>query len=240
LREGVLTIIFALSLSATEYVSQIKPYELHQVASNVAGRVEFVDSKLEFTYIDSKKLIIELDTKQDKIELDNLKERFSLAQRMVKIKENQYKSKRDIQRLSEYEKLSEEYLYLKERDNYKALSKNIDSLEETIERKSIKLDEAYLGKIYVNSGNFVNIGTLLFDSYDTSKLSIELFARAEDIENIEKKKIYIDGKVSDFKVEKVSNIKDTTNISTYYVKLIKPNNDKSYLFSKIVTIEFKE
>lgn len=240
MKKYIFSSIFILNLSATEYVSQINPYEIHKVASDVAGKVTFVDKSLEFRDVGESKRIVKLDSQSEAIELDALNDRVEFLKRTVSIKENQFKSKRDIQRMSEYEKLSEEYLYLKERDNYRMLLQNIELLKNTIDKKSIDVKNRYIGKIYVNEGNFVTAGTILFDSYDTSKLAIEVYVREEEIKNIKSKKVYVDGIESDFKIESLSKIKDNTNISTYYVKLVKPNSDKNYLFSKIVSIEFKE
>lgn len=228
------------SLWSIEYISKIMPYESYKVASTLSGEVIYVDDLLEYSYVKESKLIVEIDSKSDKIELQSLQKEIKLKKKLEKIREAQFRAKEQIDRLSEYEKLNEELNYISQKRDIISTQKEIDLLKERIDRKYIRASDRYIGEIFAKKDEFVNAGEPLFESFDISKLAIELFVREKDIENIYQKKIYIDGKLSKFRVEKVSKIKDNENISTYYVKIIKPNQDRDYRFSKIVKVEFKE
>lgn len=234
-----LLLLLALNLYAMEYVAQIVPYESYEISASVAGEVSKVWQLKEFSYLKEVQTLIKLDTKTEEIELSNQKRALSVAKKLEAIKRKQFESKKKITRLSEYEKLSEEFNYLTQKQNIVDLEKSIALLQDTLKRKKIGVKERYVGKIYVRKGDYVNVGEKLFDSYDISKLSLELYVRLEDITDIDKKVVFIDGKPSAFKLEKLSRLKDSQNISTYYVKLIAPNSDRDYRFSKVVRVAFR-
>lgn len=57
--------------------------------------------------------------------------------------------------------------------------------------------------------------------YDISKSKIELFVRAKEIKDIEKKSIFIDGNASSFQIEKISRVRGSHNLSSFFLRLIK-------------------
>jgi len=234
----ILIFLSLISFSfAIDYVSKIEPYKSYKVSSQSSGEIEFIKD-VEFSFVDD--LIIQLDDENERIQKEALKSQIEIQNKIVKIKKRQYLSKKEIKRLSEYEKLTEELNYLNAKNTLLNLKQSLDVINNQIKKKRVFANNLYVGKIYAKEKMFVNAGFTLFDAYDISKLAIELFVTKEDLENIKNKDIYIDGKKSSFKIEKISNIKDSVNISTYYVKLIKENSDKNYKFSNLVKVEFKD
>ena len=233
----ILIFLSLISFSfAIDYVSKIEPYKHYKVSSLSSGEIEFIKD-VEFSFVDT--LVIQLDDESERIQKESLKSQIDIQKDIVEIKKRQYLSKKEIKRLSKYEKLTEELNYLNAKNTLLNLKQSLAITNTQIRKKAIYANNLYVGEIYVKEKMFVNAGTTLFDAYDISKLAIELFVTKEDLENIKNKEIYIDGKKSSFKIEKISNIKDSVNISTYYVKLIKENSDKSYKFSNLVKVEFK-
>ena len=112
----------------------------------------------------------------------------------------------------------------------------IENLKDTIKNKKLIEESNYIFNIAVKKGDYVNTGTLLYEAKDLSKAKVEIFVPILEIDDIKNKSIYIDGKKSDVKINKIYDIADSTHISAYKVELILENTKT---FSRLVKIEFK-
>ena len=112
----------------------------------------------------------------------------------------------------------------------------IESLKDTIDNKKLVEKSNYIFNIAVKEGDYVNAGTLLYESKDLSKGKLEIFVPIAQINEIKNKDIYLDGVKSDVKISKIYDVADVTNISSYKVELIISNVNT---FSKLVKIEFR-
>ncbi len=113
----------------------------------------------------------------------------------------------------------------------------IATLEDTISKKSVKIKKSFLiYNIYVNEGDFVNVGTPLVDAYDISKGKLTIYLSKEDVDKAENSTIYINDKKSEFKIDKIWKVVDKQNISSYRTEIIIPAPKR---FSELLKIEFK-
>jgi len=71
---------------------------------------------------------------------------------------------------------------------------------------------------------------------DISKSKLTLFLSDEELENIDSKKIYINGKETSLKLNKIWRVADSQNISLYKAEIIMQPQG---IFSKLVKVEVK-
>lgn len=89
----------------------------------------------------------------------------------------------------------------------------------------------------MNKGDFVNMGTPLAQLKDLTSAKLVLFLERDELKNIKEKSIYIDDKVSEYKISKVWEVADEKFISSYRTEIIIKNPKES--FSKLLKVEFK-
>ena len=111
---------------------------------------------------------------------------------------------------------------------------NIKKIEDIISKKSIKAN-GYVFKICVKKDDYVNLGSLIANVYDVSKQKLTIYIPIEEIENIKNKKIYINGKKSNFTIYKIWDVTDDKFITSYKVELV----GSGLKFGEIVDIELK-
>jgi len=189
-------------------------------------------------------LIVKIDDKIDKIELNSTLSSLRLTKRMLRLNSNLLPSlKRSMERKRElYEMVAPlidttsinqkdslytsyitaktQYFSTKEKIlNLKSqivtLKEKIATLRDRISKKSIRVSKRYIYSLDVKRGEFVNVGSLIATVYDISKAKLTLFLSSDELKNIDRKRIYIDGKATDFKFSKIYRIADSKNISSY-------------------------
>lgn len=228
------------TLFAKEYMAQIKTYEMFEIKSQTSGIINIVNKNLESKYIKNKELLIKIDSKDEEIDLQKNRNSYEIQKEIVKIKEQNYKAKKRISQLSLYDKNNEKLSFLEAKKELSNLGQTVKKLENEISKKTFVIKNRYIDKIFVDKGEYVNIGDKLFNSYDITKLKISLFLSQEEIKNIDSKTLYIENKKSDFKVDKIHKIKDENKISRYKVEFIKDNTkEENYFFDKVVKVELK-
>ncbi len=230
------------SLYSDHYMAQVIPYQIHSVEAEIGGVVQSIALSKEFSYIDKPIMIIKLDTTNEEIEISYLREKKNILTEALQLKNENLQSKSSIKQISKYELNQESILTL---DTKNALTSTLMELkvrENNVEKKKFYLSGGYLGKIFVNEFEYVSPGKKLFEYFDFSKSRIDLFVVPEDIENINNKRIFIDGvQTAEWRVEKVSKVKDNERVSTYPVRLVRENkNQKQAQFGKIVKVEFQK
>lgn len=240
MRNIIYIIALAIGLNASEYYAKIEPYKTYSISSELSAKVEFVDKKKEYSLVKQKALVLKLDSTDEDIEFDSAKKSLLIQEEVLKIKQSNYKNKAKVIQLSIYDKNQEKLSYLDSRQIVEDLKKNIKVIQKQKKRKEFFVEDKYLKEIYVNKGEYVQIGQMLFELYDFSKSKLEVFVRPNDIEDLKQKSIYINDKKSEYKIEKVSKVRDTQRVSTYKVILYKDKPNPNIKFGEIVKVEFRK
>ena len=261
----ILIILFLMSnlLFAKVYYSKVEPYEIRNISSNVSGLVTYVNEDFIGTILESKpyiKIDSILDTKELKYireKLQHLKE--SVAdneQVLLNIKKSLDKKRDNYKKVESlkfkssvekdrefYDLISSENLYLntkKEIQNFKIQISDMKfreaQLQRSISDKNLTAKGFVLYEIMVIPGQVVGVSTLLAKVADVSKAKLTLFLDEEDIFEYENKIIYIDGVKTDYKISRLLNIADSTNISKYMAQIL---IESPKVFSKLVKVELR-
>jgi hypothetical protein len=228
-------VCFSILLNAQEYFAKLEPLEVYNVKSSVSGKVIFVNNQIKgFNSVNNT--IVKLDSKVDVVELKQTKKKLRIIMQILKI-ENKI--------LQKFTKISSKSQL--DRDNQKIKILNLENqksdllvkqamLEDKIKNKNIQEENNYISNINVKVGDFVNAGSSLYTSSDLSKSKIEIFIPIDKAKEIVNKTIYLDGLVTQYKINKLYKIADLKHLSSYKCEIIvnRPKN-----FSKLVKIEFK-
>ncbi len=253
-----------LFIFAKVHYAKVEPYESVVLKSAVSGLVIEVDLDAEGSMVTSKR-VIHLDDNLDKINLEDAKKSIKLLEKMLGInqeiatslngtvkRQESYYSR--ISRLSTASKTQKDNAYssfTSAKTQYLSTSEKIVSLEkqildmkykvaqlkDSISKKSVVLENKYLYKLIVRKGDFVAPGSPLAQVEDASKAKLVLFLEPEELEDIEQKIVYIDGKKTEYKVNKVWRVADEKFISSYRAEIYIPAPKNS--FSKLVKVEIK-
>jgi hypothetical protein len=241
MKKIVLTTILAFSLKADYYMAQIEPYQTHTVQAEIGGIVSSISLSKEFSYLDKTILVVKLDTTNEDIEIEALSKQKDVLNEALELKRENLKSKSSLRQISKYELNSETLSVLDTKSNLISTERELSLKKSNREKKRFYLTDGYLGQIFVDEFEYVPTGGKLFEYFDFSKNRLDLYIPADEVENIKTKKIFLDGvENGDWRVEKVSEVKDTQKISTYLVRLVSDNrNPKDAKFGKVVKVEFK-
>lgn len=231
-------LIFLLFLNisfANEFYAKLEPIESFQVKSSVSGKVIYSNSKIEGKKAKNTK-IIEIDSYVDKIELEQSKVKLKAINEMIKIENKNYNRLLKITSRSGFEKDNQKIKAINLQTIKADILIKIANLKNNIKNKKLVEKDNYIYNIAVKKDDYVNPGTLLYESKDLNKGKLEIFVPISDIEKIRNKQIYLDGKKTDLKIAKIFDVADSRHISSYKLEII-INNPKT--FSRLVKIEFK-
>lgn len=259
-----LLLLMPLLVFSKVYYAKVEPYETVTMKSTVSALVLDVDLNAEATTVRGKRIIY-LDDRLDKINLESSKKSLVLLQKMLEINTDIAKSlKSTVKRQESYftrmNKLetasktqkdtafssftSAKTQYLSTREKIVNFEKQIldmqykiAQLEDTISKKSVVLDDKYVYKLLVRKDDYVNPGTALVEIQDISHAKLVIFVEAEDLVDIDHKSIYLDGKKSEYKIDKVWRVADEKFISSYRVEIVIDAPQST--FSKLMKIELK-
>ena len=251
-------------LYSNVYYSKVEPYEIKKISSNVIGVVTVVDESLLGKKLLNKPYII-IDSQLDRDELKYTNEKLQYSKETVKTdeeilknlqlsvekKRKNYKQIQSMKIKSTIEKDREFYDLVASENSFLAIQKELNTLKTQIAdleirreqlKRSIR-DKSFINHTYtlysldVKEGRVVNKGTLLATVVDTSKAILTIYLNFEDVGSAKEKFIYIDGKKTSYKIDRLLNIADSKNISKYMAQII-INAPK--IFSKLVKIELKD
>jgi multidrug resistance efflux pump len=251
-------------LFASEYYAKAEPLDRYTLKAAVSGQVLRVEESKEGQLADGNTIIM-IDDKVNRLELAASKEKLQFLQSNINLTEqsvqNSYKAMKiakanyeRVKHLNSYSKVQKDakllsaitstnsYLQSKSalenlKTQYADLKLRIASLQDTITKKNIRVAKGmYLYKIYPNIGDFVTMGAPLVDVADISKARLTIYVTKEELEGIETKKIYINDKESNYKIDKLWQIADTQNISAYKTEIV---IDKPKHFSTLMKVEFR-
>lgn len=222
-------------LFANEYYAKLEPIESFQIKSSVSGKVIYTNTKVEGNNANDS-TIVELDSYVNKVDLEQSRNKLKYIEEMINIEKNNYTRLNKVSSKSAFEKDTQKLKVINLESSKADMIIKIETLKDTIKNKKLIEKSNYIFNIAVKEGDYVGIGTLLYEANDLSKAKLEIYVPILEINTIKNKDIYIDGVKSDIKIDKIYDIADSTHISSYKVQLVL-NNPKT--FSRLVKIEFK-
>ena len=227
--------VFTGSLFANEYYSKLEPIESYEVKSSVSGKVIFSNSEIEGKKANNTK-IIEIDSYVNRVDLEQSLKKLAAIDEMIKLEEQNYNRLLKVTSKSGYEKDIQKVKVINYQVTKADMLMKIATLKDSIKNKKLIEKSNYIYNIAVKEGTYVNPGTLLYESKDLSKGKLQIFVPIDEVNNLETKTIYLDGKKSDLKINKIYEIADEKHISSYKVEII---IDKPKTFSRLVKVEFR-
>jgi len=261
---SILFLILPALLLAKVHYAKVEPYESVTLKSAVSAEVMMVDLDAEGKLVEEAE-IIHLDDRLDKADLTASQQSLGFLKRMLEINREIVQSLADalkrqkgyfdrLNRLSTASKTQKDTAfssfvaaknqYLSTQEKIETLKKQIldmeykiERLKDSIEKKNIRLKKRYLYKLAVRKGDFVNPGSPLATIQDLSRGKLTLFLEPSELKDVQKKKVFIDGKETPYRVDKVWHVADEKFISSYRVEIYvkKPEG----YFSKLVKVELK-
>lgn len=257
-------IISSVMLSAEVHYSKVEPYKVQNISSSVTGEVLFVNEDMLGKKLSAKPFIL-IDAEIDNAELADVEIKLKDMQETLKInkkilknleevlkkKRLNYKKTEALKIKSRIDKDREFYDLIASENSLNATQKEVYSLKNSIAdlelrrtqlKKSIRDKKVskqgfVLYSIDVKEGQVVNVATPLAKVADTSKALLTIYVDADELTDIQSKKVYIDGKQTAYKVSRVLGIADGVNISKYKVQIVV---DPPKIFSKLVQVELRE
>jgi hypothetical protein len=225
----------------------VLPFDSYVVKASVSGKVIFADKNDEGEIVNDK-TIVKIDDFKDKADLNNLNSQIAILKKEIK---NQKKIvNRKYETYLKYEKLSSKSQQEKDMKfyNYTASYNQLLGLESQlsnliankkkllyeINQKNVKV-KGFVNKILVDKDDYVMPGTPLAEMDDISKEKIYVYVPIGKATNLKNKKVFINGKKSDFKIVKVWKVPDDRYITSYKVEIV----GKGLKIGNIVKVTFK-
>ncbi|MDD3592476.1 MAG: hypothetical protein PHO65_07535 [Sulfurovum sp.] len=231
-----LLLLTPLLVWAKVHYAKLEPYESVTLKSAVSALVLDVDLEAEGSLVDQKRVIY-LDDRLDKINLETSNENLLILQETLKRKESYFHRINKLKTASAAQKDEAFYSFASAKTQYLDMQYKIAQLEDSIEKKSIVLHRKYLYEIMVRKGDYVSPGAPLAKIVDASRAKLVLYLDSEELEGIEEKSVYLDGKKTAYKVDKVWRVADEKFISSYRAEIYLDAPEGS--FSKLVKVELK-
>jgi len=235
-----LLLILTSLINASTYLTKVEPYRYLKIKTQVAGTVIYVNKQKEFTHIHNNTKVISLETKEENISLESMKQSLKIQSEILKIHQENFKKKKKVKHISAYEKSQERLLVLNSKQLINTITKSISILERNISDKNFHENNIYINEIFIEKNEYAEVGKLLYEAYDFSKLKLVVFVKADEVKHLKAKKLFVDNIQNDYIIEKISQVRDNERISRYKVVLSKDNliNNNIY-FGQVVKVEFK-
>ena len=225
-----------LFLFAKVHYAKVEPYESVILKSAVSALVMDVDLDAEGSVVDQKRVIY-LDDRLDKINLKTSKENLLILEETLKRQESYFQRIDKLKTTSTAQKDNAFYTFASTKTQYLDMQYKIAQLEDSIEKKSIVLNQMYLYEIMVRKGDYVSPGSPLATVADISRAKLVFFLEPAELEQIEDKAVYLNGKKTEYKVDKVWRVADEKFISSYRAEIYITAPQGS--FSKLMKVEIK-
>lgn len=217
----ILLLLTPLLIFAGEYYGKVEPFKKYTITSKTSGRVAFVNDEVKGR-VAANETVVKLDDEVSKVD-------YEVAKEVFKIQESQYNRVKSLTTKTKAEKDAEKVNYLNAKKAYIGAKENYEA-------KTLKAKGLYIYDILVEKGGYVSFGTPLFDGYDISKSRITIYLNREDVKDIDKKTIIVDGKADEYKIERVLSVADKQFVSSYKMELVGP---KVKRYSEVVKVEIK-
>jgi len=260
----ILALFASIGLNATVYYAKVEPVQKYSIKSAASGKILNSKENMEGRKSNGS-VLIHIDDFLNKQDLISSRKKLNTLQEMIKItdknlqnakkianiREKNYNKIKNLKTKSRVEKDNELINSVNAQNQVLTLLSNLENLKtqlndqnykiatlkDLISKKSISIPKGYLiYKLYLKKDDFAGIGTPLVDAYDISHAKLTVFVSKEDYNLAKKGIIYINGKPTNYKVDKLWNSADTQNISSYKAEIIIP---APKVFSKLVKVEFK-
>ena len=228
-------IAFGLFLNASEYFAKLEPVETYNIKASTSGQVVYINNEIEGLNANNS-TIIKLDSSVDEIDLKQTKNKIKTLGQIIKIEKSTLKKILKIRAKSQLDKDNQKIKVLNLENQLGDLVTKKAILEDKLDKKNLVEKSHYISNINVKVGDFVNAGTLLYTAEDLTKAKLEIFIPMSEAQNIKTKRIYIENRVTDYKINKIYKVADTKHISSYKCEII---IDAPKSFSRLVKIEFK-
>jgi len=235
MKKILLYVLLVNSLFAQEYYAKIEALNAYSVKAAVNGKIIFSNTKIEGMFAKNT-LIIQIDDSLDLMDLKQSKYKRSLINKMISIEDENYSRLKKVSSKSIFEKETQKLKVINLQSNKADLDTKIATLKDRIKNKKLYEKSNYIFNIHVKEGEYVNPGTLLYESKDLSKGKVELFIPIDDAKDIKKKLIYVNDKKTNLKISTLYEVADAKHISSYKAVIILEDVKK---FSSLAKIEFK-
>jgi len=260
----LLLLLTPILLFSKVHYAKVEPFDTTVLKSSVSGLVVEADIRKEGRRVKNGR-IVHLDDSLDIAHLKTSKDTIKLFQKMLNINANIAKSLKSTQNRQEsrYHRINKlatasktqkdnaystfistktKYLGTKEKIvNLKKqlldLNYRVKQLKDVISKKSLVLKDKYLYKLLVRKGDFVGAGSPLAKVMDISRGKLVLFLEAQEIADIKNKTVFIDGKETSYRVDKIWRVADEKFISSYRAEIYIKNPLNS--FSKLKKVEIR-
>ena len=232
----LLLLFTPLFLIAKVHYAKVEPYESVTLKSAVSALVMDVDLDAEGSVVDQKRVIY-LDDRLDKINLKTTKENLLILDETLKRQESYFQRIDKLKTTSAAQKDNAFYTFASTKSQYLEMQYKIAQLEDSIEKKSIILDQMYLYEIMVRKGDYVAPGSPLAKVVDANRAKLVLFLEPDELKQIEEKTVYLNGEKTNYKVDKVWRVADEKFISSYRAEIYITAPEGS--FSKLMKVEIK-
>ena len=254
--------LFSFYLFGAVHYAKVEPINRYTIKSAATGKVVWSAQEKEGKVVNG--VIVKIDSKIDKKELQNslktkeiTKKSLTLAKELLPLlRENFQRQKRYFERLSSLDSSSQNQKDLafgamvsaknqliSTRDKILNLQKQLSDIDfkiamlrDRIEKKSIKVKNLYLYKLFVKRDDFVNLGRALAIVDDLSRAKVTIYLSKEELEHLNSSSIYIQGKKTNLKFSKVWKETDEKFVSSYRAEIIL---EPKYKFSSLIKVEIK-
>lgn len=258
----LLFLLFATLLFAKTHTVQIVPYAIYHIKAAASGWVVQSDFEKESKIVKDA-VLVHIDDAIDRKNLKTLQEKLKNIKNIIAItkqnienakqvfalKKENYDRIKDLKTKSKIEKNLRFAEYLTAKSTLLSLQEKLQNLlmqrndialqitktKDLIEKKNPKIS-GYVYKVYPKKGDFVNFGAPLVDVADTTKAKAVLYLTPKELENIEAKKIYIDGKPTNLRFFKLFALPDSDYITQYKAEIILPTPK---IFGKFIKVEIR-
>jgi len=230
------------------YSARVEPFDTFNIKASVGGKVIKTYKNLEDENLKNS-LIVKLDDKQELIELKNIKNQIEILKQKIKNQKEIVKRKKSIyerykhlktksletKNMKFYDYINAKNQLLTLQSSLSNLIANKEKLQDIINKKNIKYS-GYLSEITVSKDDYVAPGMIVAKGYDISRQKLYIYVPINKIDTVKNKKIYINNKLSNFKIYKTWIVPDSKYITSYKVELI----GNGLKFGDIVDVEFKK
>jgi len=258
------TVIPAL-LAAQVHYAKLEPFEIYRIKAAAAGQVVQAHDELEGK-ISQNEIVVKIDDRVDRAQKSALKRSLEvyratleLTHRMRRNQESVYRRENDYYRRikdlktkskTEKDRVFNSMIAAKNQlltldEKIATLTKQIADatyqltmLEDRIEKKSVRVPGLYIYKVSVRRGDYVNPGSPLLTAMDLSAGRLVVYLDEQEVENLDKKRIFIDAKPTKLKFSKVIKVADEVHISAYRAEIVIKSPQRR--FSTLLKVEVKE
>jgi len=259
----LISFLTVATLNAAIYYAKVEPKVTYTIKAATSGVVKYSALDYEGKMLKNS-TIVQLDDALNKVELERSRQKLNSLKSMLqatkeniknleavaKVKESQYARIKDLTTKSQVAKEAELVALLNAQNQVISatssmynlqsqitdLTYKIESLQDTIAKKEIIVEEGLLYALHVKPDDYVNMGAPIAEIHDISQGKLSIFLSADDAASMEEKTLYLDDVPTQIKPSVIWPVADKENISSYRADIYIPAPSH---FSKLVKVEWK-